>query len=288
MGHHRGGEPHDERHPRLDPSLAGLSRTALGAVCLLAVGSFLVAGRPGWRTFPYQPLLVFGLAGAVFQTCLFAAFEVAGVTVTVAVTVAGPAALVALGDAAWNRRWPEPMCALSIGMATVGLLFVLAGGGRPGSPGGFGWEGSVLLLLAASAFALVAVTARGLAATTGPVHAAGFSLLVAALALAVLATLRGGVDPRALALLPARDLAVLVYIGVVSTGAAYLAFVAGMHLSRSPTTGIAATLIEPGVAAILAALVPNERLGPLQANGCVLLIAAIALLSVAETRAVSR
>jgi len=271
--------------PRLDPALAGLSRTALGAACLLAVGALVVAPRPGWRTLPYWALLVFGVAGAVFQTCLFAAFESVGVTVTVAVTVAGPAALVAIGDASWNRRRPEPMTAISIAMASVGLVAALAGDPRQASPGVVGWQDTALLLVAASAFAIVAATARGLGAAVGPLHAAGFGLLVTALALTAVALLRGRVDPGTLAALPARDMAILAYTGVVATGGAYLAFVAGMRLSRTSTTGIAATLIEPGVAALLAALVLHERLSPLQANGCVLMVAAIAFLAVAESRA---
>ena len=52
--------------------------------------------------------------------------------------------------------------------------------------------------------------------------------------------------------LPALDIAILAYTGVAATGGAYLAFVIGMHLSRTAASRLAATLIEPGVGALLA------------------------------------
>jgi drug/metabolite transporter, DME family len=61
-----------------------------------------------------------------------------------------------------------------------------------------------------------------------------------------------------------------------------------MRLSRSPTAGIAATLIEPGIAALLAAVVLHERLTLQQANGCALMLGSIVFLALAESRAARR
>ena len=88
--------------------------------------------------------------------------------------------------------------------------------------------------------------------------------------------------------MPARDLAILGYTGVIATGGAYLAFALGMRLSRSPTVGIAPTLIEPGVAALLAALVLHERLGAREAVGCGLMLAAMVMLAMSEWRGLAR
>jgi drug/metabolite transporter, DME family len=88
----------------------------------------------------------------------------------------------------------------------------------------------------------------------------------------------------AVAALPASDLAILAYTGVVATGAAYLAFVLGMRLGHTPAAALAATLIEPGVAAVLAAVVLRERLSGAQVGGCTLLLAAMVVLFLAERR----
>lgn len=85
--------------------------------------------------------------------------------------------------------------------------------------------------------------------------------------------------------LPARDFVILGYTGMVATGGAYLAFLLGMQASPSATAGIASTLIEPGVAALLAALILDERLNVAQGLGCLLMVAAVAILAFAGLHA---
>lgn len=147
--------------PPLDPALSGLSRTALGGACLLVAAAISGIGRPVWTRQSSRLIGLFGMAGALFQTCLFAAFDRAGVTMTVAVTVAGPAVLVAIADAVWHRRPPEVWSGLAIAVATVGVIVALAGGPAPTQRPGFAWDAACLLLVAAGAFALVAIAARG-------------------------------------------------------------------------------------------------------------------------------
>jgi hypothetical protein len=55
---------------------------------------------------------------------------------------------------------------------------------------------------------------------------------------------------------------VLAYLGAVPTALAYICYFYGMQLSRSATSGIAATLVEPAVAVLLAAGLLGEHLPP--------------------------
>ena len=222
--------------PRLDPTLVGLSRTALGAAlpphpCRLPRDR---PARPGKRCRSTS-FCVRHRRGR-FQTCLFAAFDRVGVTITVAVTVAGPAALVSIGDAAWNRRLPEPVAAVAIAVAIAGLLVALAArrqragqhrlaGRRPPS------RRRRCLLRRRR---LRPLAQRQVSTPCTPPASASSSRLDASPSSR---SARGGADPDDLAALPARDTAILAYTGVVATGGAYLAFVAGMGLSRSPTAG---------------------------------------------------
>ena len=91
-----------------------------------------------------------------------------------------------------------------------------------------------------------------------------------------------GIDLAALGRLPARYVAILGYTGIAATGGAYLGFVLGLHRSRSAASGLAATLIQPGVAALLGGLVLRERLPLWQAAGCVLMLVAMSVLFRAE------
>ena len=123
-----------------------------------------------------------------------------------------------------------------------------------------GWGGFALLLGGRRRLRRRRLRRPRLGASLPPLQGVGAGLIATSLTLALVMLARGDASVAVLAAMPARDLAILGYTGLVATGGAYLAFVLGMHLSRSPTVGIAPTLIEPGVAAVLAALVLQERL----------------------------
>jgi drug/metabolite transporter, DME family len=267
---------------RIDPTVVGLMRTALGAATLLLTAEALSIPRTQLRRLPLRRLAAFGAAGAVFQICLFAAFARVGVTVTVAVTVCLPVVLVAGADAIWEGHLPDPGVSAAICIAVAGVMVALLVGRGQGAAGRVDPYGCALLAGASAAFAVLAASARVLTRVVHPVRAAGLGLATTMLILAAIALARSGLDPMLPIGLPERDLALLAYTGVAATGGAYLAFVLGMHLSRSAAAGLAATLIEPGVAALLAALVLGEQLSAGEAGGCGLLLAAMVLLFVNE------
>lgn len=267
----------------LDPALAGLVRTTLGAASLLAAAALLRLPRPRPGRRALALLAVFSLAGAAFQTSLFAAFAEVGVTVTVAVTVCAPVVLVAAAQALRRRALPEAGTTLAIALASMGALIALQEGGDWGA---IDRRDCLLLGAASVAFALVAAAAGPLGRDLHPLPAAGLGLAGTAAALAAVLALGRREGFGALgASLPPPDLALLAYTGIAGTGLAYLAFMLGMRLSRSAACGLTATLIEPGVAALLAALVLRERLAPHQAAGCALMLVAMVALFAAERRA---
>lgn len=270
--------------PAVDPALVGLVRTTLGALCLLLAAEAL---RLPWAgRLPLHLLAIFGLAGAVFQVCLFAAFVQVGVTVTVAVTVCAPVILVVMQEAAGEQRWPERGMAVAIVIAAVGVVLALTNDTSVGGiVDGVDWQGAGLLSAASVAFAVVASVARVMARDVHPLRATGLGLGVTAGVLALVVLCSPGLDLATLGRLPATDMAILGYTGVVATGLAYLAFVVGLHRSRSAAAGLTATLIEPGVAALLAALMLHERLLPSEAAGCMLMLVAMVVLFLAEKRA---
>jgi drug/metabolite transporter, DME family len=263
----------------VEPVLVGLTRTALGAASLLLAAWAL---RVPWTRPPLRLLAAFGLAGAVFQICLFAAFAQVGVTVTVAVTVCAPVVIVVAADALWRRRWPELGACAAIAIAALGVVLAICGGAPSGAPEAVDWRGVALLITASVAYAVVAASARVMACELHPLRAAGLGLGITATALGCVTLARPAAALAVLGTLPAHDLAILGYTGVAATGGAYLAFVLGLHLSRTAASGLAATLIEPGVAALLAVLVLHERLTTPEASGCALMLTAMVVLFLAE------
>ena len=269
-----------------DPAVMGLVRTTLGASVLIAGAVALGMPLPGLRQFPFRALLVFGVAGAVFQICLFAGFERVGVTVTVAVTVCAPVVLVAIADTLWRRQMPDRLVMIAIAVAAGGVLLARPAAGIDAEAAGTIDASGVGVLAAASiAFAVLALAARSMSGRLHPLGVAGFGLAATALAVAGFLALERGAAGFVLAPPSGGDLMILAYVGIVATGGAYLAFVLGLHRGRSAATGLTATLIEPGVAAVLAAVVLGEQLTRPEVSGCLLMLAAVVLLFAAERRA---
>jgi DME family drug/metabolite transporter len=179
---------------------------------------------------------------------------------------------------------PDAGVAVAIVVASAGVALAMFGGrGWVRSALSIDFRGVLLLTAASVAFAVVAAVARVLAREVHPLRASGLGLAATAAALSLVVAARSP-SLSALAALPGRDLAILAYTGVFATGGAYLAFVLGLALSRSAAAGLAATLIEPGVAALLAAMVLRERLAAAEALGCALMLAAMVVLFLAERR----
>ncbi|WP_424931928.1 EamA family transporter [Amaricoccus macauensis] len=272
-----------------DPAFIGLVRTTLGALSLLVAASVLRLPIPSWRRLPVRGLVIFGLAGATFQFCLFAAFRQVGVTTTVAVTVCAPVVLAAAGEALWSRRAPDLGVALSIAIASAGVFLARPEAAAPGGGvASIDLPGMSLLAGASFAFSAVAATSRNLTHDLHPLWAAGLGLTATALVLSAVVSAEGNSAVLGLTRMTGGDLAILAYTGVAATGGGYLAFVLGMQLSRSAAAGLAATLIEPGVAALLAALLLRERLTQSEICGCSLMLFAMVTLFVADRRSRAR
>ncbi len=273
----------------VSPALFGLVRTALGGLCLLVAAEATRTPRPPLRDVPLSALMIFAISGAVFQICLFAAFVRVGVTITVAVTVCAPPIIVATADALHRRRAPDAGLVMAIAVAAGGVVLVLQGQSQlPGESPRIDWPGVSLLVGASFAFAALAIAARLIAQQMHPVRAAGLGLVATAIVLAAIVVDGDGAVTTALEALSWRDLGILGYVGVVATGGAYLAFGSGMRLSRSAGVGLAATMVEPALAALFAAVLLRERLDGRQVAGCLLMLSAMALLARVELKASAR
>jgi DME family drug/metabolite transporter len=266
----------------VDPVACGLARTALGSLVLVGIAIALRAPKISWRHLQRCPLAVFGIAGAVFQISLFAAFSRVGVTVTVAVTVCAPVVLVTAGEILWRKQLPQFTALAAICIACGGVFLAMPNVPAPDTVS-IDVGGATLLISASVAFACVAISARMMSRDADPLRMTALGLGATALTLSAVKLTQHG-DWQSLLDLPAKDLAIIGYTGIVATGLAYLAFVHGMRLSRSAASGLAATLIEPGVAALLASLVLDERLTHREFVGCLLMMVAMVMLYRCERR----
>lgn len=274
---------------QLVPSSTALSDLALGVARLLVGGPVILAiacltGRDQLRRFrglDARALLVFALGCAIFQVCLFRSFTLLGVTPTVFLTVCLPPVLSCAWEMLRGRAPLSRTAGGALALATTGIVIFAAAKGTTAEAKALG-PGLAFALVAAIAFVAMTSSGRELTRKVGPVAVAGAGLTLAAVIL--LASLLI-LDPAAVAL-PASNgwtlLLLTLYLGLGPTALAYVIYCSGMARCRSASVGLVASMIEPGLAAILAWLVLSERLGPLEAVGFGLVTAGMALLWTSE------
>ncbi|MGW5617894.1 DMT family transporter [Streptomyces sp. NPDC003877] len=265
----------------LGPVALSFWRCAAGFVLLLAVR----LARPRTPAAVAEPLRrrvgragITGLALAVFQTAYFAAVAATGLAVATVVTLGAGPVLIALGARLTlaERLGRGGTVAVAGALAGLGVL-VLGGGDATVRPAGV-----LLALLSAAGYSVMTLFARrwgrggGADASRTTVEAfAVTSLCLLPFALAE------GLVPHTAA--PVRLLALLVYVAAVPTALAYGLYFAGAAVVRSATVSVV-MLLEPVSAAVLAVVLPGERLTVATVGGTLLLLGAVAGLAVGETR----
>ncbi len=260
------------------PELLGLSRTAIAGPVLLGLAwASRQMALARMRLICPRTLLVFAGCSVVFQIGLFRSFAELGVTLTVFLTVCLPPVLAALADLVWLRRPMSPATASALLLA-IGGLFALGVG-----PDGIGFHvsgnlaGLSLSVLASVAFVGMSFAARRLSAVSDPLLVSGLGLALSGLIFLPFIALSG--DIPAFDTLAGHDVLLLLsYLGLVPTALAYFCFCKGMSGCQSALSGLIALMIEPMVATLLAILLLNETPSPSDLAGCLLLMAAVALL----------
>lgn len=230
-----------------------------------------------------------GIAGAAlcmtaYNLAFFAGVRACGVAVGTAVALGSGPLWAGLLDAALQRRRPTALWWLGTTMA-VGGVVLMVGGPQAASPAAAGAlrtpatpAGLALCLTAGWAYA--AYTQIGLRmvgrAAAGTFTAAVFGL-AALLALPLAGALAGPPQIDASALL------VTAWLGVMSTGLAYLMYSHALrHISGA--TAVALALGEPVTAFVLAVLVVGERPGLMGGAGLLAVLAGLVVVVRAELR----
>jgi drug/metabolite transporter, DME family len=259
----------------------GAARIGLGGLVLLGLAVSTAARRDAVRSLlaggaASRAALVLA-AGAVggYQVCFFTAVRMTGVAIGTVVAIgSAPVFTGALsrltGGPPLDARWMAATAA-----AVSGCAVLVTGGQSAGvSAGGVG-----LALAAGLCYAVYAVTASRLI-TAGNPEAAVMGLLFGGAAVLLAPVLAAGSPGW---LLTGRGLAVVVYLGVVTTALAYLLYGRGLRTMSAPVA-VTLGLAEPVVAAILGLVVLGERLTATDVVG--LLLVGLALASLLGGRAV--
>lgn len=263
-------------------------RALFGAILLaVVVAAMRRRGRPiiKPRQLPRRvvgALAIAAASGIVLNLAIFIAFG----RITVALALLGfytYPALVAVVAIVIERRRPDRLELVALGLALVGMTFVVLGQLDPSAGLVVDALGLGLALLASVAQTVYITSSRGYAAIPTE-QAATILLWVAVLAYILIAATTGSLAAIGE---PFRNAAVwpyLVFAGVLGAGLPSMLFLAAIRLIGPVRTGILA-MLEPVTGTVLAALILGETIGPIQLLGGILVIVAGVLLQRAPTPA---
>ncbi|NUT06987.1 MAG: EamA family transporter [Hamadaea sp.] len=263
----------------MGPLAVSFWRAGFGVLVLVLVQ--LARRRPvGLRAlFPRDwVMIVIGLGLAVYQSAYYLSIAEAGVAVGTVATLGACPILVAVGARLFLGEPLTGRALLAIGVAIAGLVMIVGG---PGEVGPHPVLGVIWALASAAGYAVVTLLTRRYADRIGSddVGKTLASFVVATLCLSPMAAAEG--------LLPASNglvaLGWLIFLGIVPTAMAYTMFFNGLKTVPA-TTAAMLVLIEPVSALAVAVAVLGERLGLPAVAGTVMLLAAVAAMSVPVRR----
>lgn len=250
---------------------AGMAPIWVGALRLVmaaaffAILAYLVRGSAATRQAPmnWRRLLLGALCMATYNLAFFAGLQSTGIGLGTAVALGSSPVWAGLLQAVLQRRSPSPLWWLgtSIGV-TGGVVMTLGKGGDLGAT----LPGIALCLLAGLAYGAYAVITQPLLLQSGVTRVNAWVFLTAALIALPIAALLGGTPST-----NAQGWAVVVYLGVVATGVAYLLFSMGLR-TVSAATSVALSKFEPITAFALSILVVGEAPSWLAVGGLLLVL----------------
>ncbi|MCB1994879.1 MAG: EamA family transporter [Rhodoferax sp.] len=263
-----------------------LASVWVGALRLAVAGLFFGAwlamarARRGASAPTLAPLswpLVIAAAAcmAAYNLAFFAGVRALGVAVGTALAIGSSPLWGGLLQGVFARRAPVGAWWLGTVLAVTGGVLLVGEGAQTATVS----VGGVLACLGAGlSYAAFALLNHGLVARADPGRVTGAVFTLAALLAVPAAVALAGVPH-----IGVRDLAIVAWLGVASTGVAYLLFSHGLrHISGA--TGVALALFEPVTAFALAVVVVGERPGLMAVLGLLGVLAGLALVVRAEMR----
>ncbi|HXH77459.1 DMT family transporter [Nocardioides sp.] len=211
-----------------------------------------------------------GCGTAAYQALYFGSVITAGVTVATVIALGLAPVLLTVSDAVNERKLIALPRLVVLVTALTGLVLV---SGFAGVTGPQPELGIVLAIASGTIYAVTTALGRPLAQRVDPLILTTATTATGAFVLLPVGVLAGSTGPMYTADLVA--VAGLVYLGVFTMAVAYGLLYAGLR-TTSGSVAVVASLLEPVTAAVLAALILGERLGPAGIAGTILILAAVA------------
>lgn len=218
--------------------------------------------------------IIVGVLMGLMQWLFFVAVIAVGVTVATVVTL-GIAPVLMTGVTAARTRAAPPLREVTIVLAALVGLVLVAGSSGSGVTGPQPVLGVIAALASGAAFAAATDLGTPLARGADPLAVTAVTTTIAALGLIPVALLTVAVIGGPIVTTDLTALLVLLYMGAVTMALAYGLLYAGLRTTSS-STAVIAILLEPVTAAVVATLFLGEVLRPAGIVGGVFILLALA------------
>ena len=254
-----------------------VSDLRLGIAALVVLAVFFARGGPGRASLGTSREAALAVAGAALAAHFagwIASLEYTSVAIATLLVCTSPI-FTGIADAFTQRRWPSRSFALALLCGAAGLGLVVDARGAAAPIGGHAVLGAFLAVLGGAAMAVYLMLVRTARSDVGigTLAVIARTYTWAAIVLVPL-TLAAHEPPPSFGATTAW--AGILAMALVSQLVGHTAFAASLRWFTATTVGFS-TLLEPVVAAVLAAMLFHEALGGRTLIGAVLLFAAIAL-----------
>ena len=221
------------------------------------------------KTLPWRLLLIAGVCMASYNLLFFAAIRATSVAIGTALALGSGPLWAGLLQLAITRQRPAAAWWAAVVIAVAGLTVATL---TADTPGALGWYGVLLCLASGVSYAVYAIATKSIVSQAPPALTTGLVFTLAAVFATPAAYLLAGKP-----VITTADISVLLWLGVVATGIAYLLFSVGLKTVNSGT-GVALALMEPVAAVCLAILIVGERPGIVSILGMSIVLLGLALL----------
>ncbi len=259
-------------HSSLDAvSITWLRTLIASPICLLAAWQALGSRMFSAARADQVRMIALGAVLIFYQWSYLASIDRIGVSAATLISLCGAPVIVAvasgflLGEQLTRRVW------LALAGAIAGSILII---GRPETGDGVNTAAGVALAIACAAgIATHAMGLRSIANRVHPLQPLAYGFPVGAILFAPVALSLGVSFDQS-----ARTWLLLLFLGLVPSSIAYLFYQRGLQAVPASVASIV-TMIEPLIAAVLAWIMFDERLGFLGWIGGAILLASIWLLS---------
>jgi drug/metabolite transporter, DME family len=256
------------------PTVVAFYRLGIAAIALLVALSALREVKQPLR-FSWT-MVAMGVMQGLYQLCYFAAIPRVGVAVATLIALCVAPIIVAILAVVVLRERLETKTIVALLLAIIGTA-LLVGGDASISFTRERIQGMLLALGSATGYAIFALCSRAASQRYHPLQSTSVAFSLGALLLLPFAWSQFQF-PQTFT-----QTGLLLYLGLIPTALSYFLFLRGVR-SVTATVASVVTLLEPLTATILATLLFQETMSPLNITGGVLMVGALLLMSLIQSK----